>query len=176
MSTDPLPRALCVMGIDPGLSGAISWYFPDEAHLITAEDMPVVDKNVDAAKLARRVKQMQPDVVILEQVQAMPSIPGKDGKRRSMGAASAFKFGVGYGQVQGVVAALGIPVALVTPGKWKRYFGLSSDKEQSRAAAIKLWPSSEAFERKKDEARAEAALIAKYGAEVILRQGVKVAA
>lgn len=164
--TDPLPRALCVMGIDPGLSGAISWYFPDEPQLITAEDMPVVDKNIDAAKLARRVKQMQPDVAIIEQVASRPG----------QGVSSVFKFGVGYGQVQGVVATLGIPMALVTPGKWKRYFGLSSDKEQSRAAAIKLWPSSEAFERKKDEARAEAALIAKYGAEVILRQGAKVAA
>jgi hypothetical protein len=159
---DPLPRALCVMGIDPGLSGAIAWYFPDDPHLITAEDMPVVDKNIDPAALARRVKQMNPDVAIIELVGAMPK----------QGLSSTFKFGCGYGMVQGVVAACGVPVALVTPAKWKRHYGLSSDKEQSRAAAIKLWPQLDRFERKKDADRAEAALLAKYGAEVILRQAV----
>jgi hypothetical protein len=81
---DPLPRALCVMGIDPGLSGAIAWYFPDDPHLITAEDMPVVDKNIDPAALARRVKQMQPDVAIIELVGAMPK----------QGLSSTFKFGM----------------------------------------------------------------------------------
>jgi crossover junction endodeoxyribonuclease RuvC len=161
MNVDPLPRALCIMGIDPGLSGAIAWYFPDDPHLITAEDMPVVDKNIDAATLARRVKQMNPDVAVVERVSSMPG----------QGVSSSFKFGVGYGQVQGVLAACQVPVSLVTPSKWKSHLGLTADKEKSRAAAIARWPSSEAFERKKDHGRAEAALLAVYGAEMILRVG-----
>jgi hypothetical protein len=35
--------ASCIMGIDPGLSGAIAFYFPDAPGRCAVEDMPVVD-------------------------------------------------------------------------------------------------------------------------------------
>jgi crossover junction endodeoxyribonuclease RuvC len=58
------------------------------------------------------------------------------------------------------------PLHLVTPAKWKRYFGLDADKEKSRALALRLWPSrSDLFTRKRDHGRAEAALLARYFAE-----------
>jgi len=41
------------------------------------------------------------------------------------------------------------------------------DKEKSRALAIQFWPGCGFFSRKKDHGRAEAALIARYGAETI---------
>ena len=112
--------------------------------------------------LMRRLKQMGPSVAIVESVSAMPG----------QGVSSTFKFGAAYGTVRGVIAALEIPVHLVTPGKWKKHFRLSADKEQARALALRLFPaSSQHFERKKDHGRAEAALIARYGAEAVIAGG-----
>lgn len=149
-------RAHCILGIDPGLSGALSFYFPSEPALISAEDVPVVANEIDVATLAQRLAQIRPDVCFIERVSAMPK----------QGVASTFKFGMAFGMVRGVVAAAGIPMHLVTPQTWKRHFRLDSDKEKARALALRLWPSSTCFGRKKDHGRAEAALIARYGAEI----------
>ena len=32
---------ICILGIDPGASGALAFYFPDQPELIGAEDVPV---------------------------------------------------------------------------------------------------------------------------------------
>lgn len=149
-------RSPCILGIDPGLSGALSFYFPAEPALISAEDVPVAGNEIDVATLAQRLAQIRPDVCFIERVSAMPK----------QGVASTFKFGMAFGMVRGVVAAAGIPMHLVTPQTWKRHFRLDSDKEKARALALRLWPSSTCFGRKKDHGRAEAALIARYGAEV----------
>jgi crossover junction endodeoxyribonuclease RuvC len=139
----------CILGGDPGLSGAVAFYFPAQ-DAISVDDMPVVAGQVDGTILAGRIAQMRPDVAIMERVGAMPG----------QGVASTFKFGASYGIVQGVVAALKIPVHFVAPGRW------SADKEQSRARALQLWPGrSDLFSRKRDHGRAEAALLARYLAE-----------
>jgi len=85
-----------------------------------------------------------------------------------MGVRSAFNFGCGYGQLLGVLGALGVRHESVTPSTWKRWFKLSRDKEESRAKAIQLFPQrAELFKRRKDDGRAEAALIALYGADTL---------
>jgi crossover junction endodeoxyribonuclease RuvC len=71
-----------------------------------------------------------------------------------------------YGIAKGVVGSLHIPTINVAPTKWKKHFGLTADKEQARALAISTWPFSEHFRRKKDNGRAEAALLALYGARI----------
>ena len=43
-------------------------------------------------------------------------------------------------------------------------FNLNADKELSRRLAILTWPEAGKFNRKKDDGRAEAALLALYGA------------
>jgi crossover junction endodeoxyribonuclease RuvC len=83
--------------------------------------------------------------------------------RPGQGVASTFKFGASYGCAYGVLCALNAPVRHVTPATWKRAFGLNADKERSRRMAIELWPNmSGYFARKKDDGRAEAALIARW--------------
>ncbi|KNY13096.1 hypothetical protein AKG11_30970 [Shinella sp. SUS2] len=148
----------CILGIDPGASGALSFYFPSHPELIAVEDAPLVAGEIDAAQVARRIEQMAPTMAVIELVGSMPK----------QGVSSTFKFGVAYGAVRGVVAALGVPTHLVTPSVWKKHFRLDSDKEKVRALAIRYWPTSQHFERKKDHGRAEAALIARYGAEILL--------
>jgi crossover junction endodeoxyribonuclease RuvC len=57
---------------------------------------------------------------------------------------------------------------MVSPAQWKRAMHLTSDKEQSRARALETFPvCAHHFARKKDHGRAEAALIALYGASHI---------
>lgn len=148
---------LCILGVDPGLSGAIALYWPAEPRIIIAEDVPVVGKDIDAPALARRLEQARPDFAMIELVHAMPK----------QGLSSTFKFGDAFGMVKGVIAGAYIPLHLVTPGKWKKHFRLSADKEEARALAIRLWPSSPCFQRKMDHGRAEAALIARYAAETM---------
>jgi hypothetical protein len=147
------PQAqICILGVDPGTSGAIAFYFPAAPGRAVAEDMPTVGGNVDAANLAARIMQMRPDFAVVERVAS----------RTGQGVASVFKFGAAYGAVLGCLAACGVPMQLIiTPGVWKRHFRLGADKEQSRAAAIQLFPACAShFSRKRDHNRAEAALLA----------------
>jgi crossover junction endodeoxyribonuclease RuvC len=151
------PPSICNLGIDPGISGAIAFYFPAEPGRIIAEDPPVAAGNVDAATLAARINQLAATFAILERVASRPG----------QGVASPFKFGMSYGAIAGLLAALEIPVHLVTPSVWKQHFRLGQDKEQSRALALRLFPACAThFARKKDHNRAEAALLALYGANL----------
>jgi hypothetical protein len=50
---------------------------------------------------------------------------------------------------------------MVTPQKWKKDLKLDSDKNKSLALARELWPLAP-LERKKDNGRAEALLMAEW--------------
>jgi len=141
-----------ILGIDPGVSGALAVYYPDHPMIIAIHDMPVDGKAVDGYELAKIIRQYNPEVAFIE---AVHSFSGQ-------GVSSSFNFGCSYGVARGVVAACGIPTTLVSPQKWKRELELSKDKNQSLEMA-RLWPDSDKFKRKKDDGRAEAALIAMYG-------------
>lgn len=150
--------AICICGIDCGQSGAVSFYFPAYPDRISVSDMPLVDKRIDVASLAARIKQMAPDIAIVESVNAFPG----------QGVSSSFRFGVAFGEVLGILGALQVPVHLVSAVRWKKHFRLDSDKEKSRAEALRTWPSRhELFAKKCHHNRAESALIAKFGAETL---------
>jgi crossover junction endodeoxyribonuclease RuvC len=147
----------CILGIDPGISGAIAFYFPG---------VPARAPRTFRSRPARstppawrsRIRKMRPDVAVIERVSSMPG----------QGVASTFKFGASFGVVCGVLATLEIPCHRVSPAVWKRHFRLPANKEASRALALRLFPATaEHFSRKKDHGRAEAALIARYGSEVL---------
>lgn len=147
-----------IIGIDPGLTGAVAIIGNYGIDLI---DMPVMAKStggkqVDGAALAQIFLQDRERCsVYLEQVGSMPG----------QGVSSMFNFGHGYGVVQGVLYALCIPFRLVTPQKWKRHHGLiGKQKDMARTLCIQQYPElSERLTRKKDIGRADALLIAKYG-------------
>ena len=90
------------------------------------------------------------------------------GPRPGEGAVGAFGFGRSRGVIEGALAAAGIPVTMVAPPAWKRAAGIAPGKDgakdAARSEAIRRWPShAELFARKKDDGRAEAALIALAG-------------
>jgi hypothetical protein len=149
---------ICIVGIDPGLSGAIAFYFPSAPERIAVEDMPVAGGEVSAALIAEMIVTYQPSLAVIEQVAA----------GHGWGRSACFNFGRSVGDVRGCLAALAIPIKYVSPAVWKKHYRLSRDKDESRARALQLFPScAEHFKRKKDDGRAEAALIAKYGAEML---------
>ena len=147
-----------VVGIDPGLSGALAFLFEDGTYS-GVFDMPVMAagktgrQQVNAAALVEWMKKVYPpDRAVLEHVAAMPK----------QGVSSVFSFGQSFGIILGVLAALEIPVELVRPNVWKKAYGLGKDKEEARARAIQLYPAAP-LSRKKDAGRAEALLLARYG-------------
>ena len=147
-----------ILGIDPGLSGAMAFLACADYGMVTAEDAPVAGDAINAALMADRIMQLRPTVCVIELVGAMPG----------QGVSSMFKFGRAFGTAIGIVAALDIPIHYVTPAKWKAHFRLPKDKDAARQRAINFWPASaDRFTRKKDAGRAEAALIARYGLETL---------
>lgn len=153
-----------ILGVDPGASGAVAWV-SDLGHLIEVRDLPHVKGEgmmpaVLAAWLASPDR--RPIHAFVERVASRPGA----------GVAGMFNFGRGYGQIEGVLAALEIPVTLVTPSKWKGSLRIPADKSAARARAAQLWPGlAGTFARVKDDGRAEAALIALYGANSLQGQG-----
>jgi len=166
-----MSRELCLMAIDPGVTGAVAFFFPDRPERIAVEDMPAADGAVNVHELKRAIQCYGPTFAVVELVNAMPSIPGKGGQRRSMGATSAFSFGGAFHAAMATVQCCEVPMHLVMPKTWRSHFKLKGGdegKEQGRALALRLFPaSSDRFARKKDHNRSDAALLARFGAETI---------
>ncbi len=167
-----------LLGIDPGLSGAITLYRKQPKLEVATIDMPTHEITTNGKKRSQLdLYQLagffdmwadQIDKAVIEQPNAMPSVPDKTGKRRSMGAQSAFNFGHACGTVQAMAAAHFIPMRLVRPNRWKAAMGLSSDKDASRLLASQLLPGfAHLWPLKKHDGRAESALLALYGERLL---------
>ena len=145
------------IGIDPGIHGGVAVYNEDGYR---SEEMPFMATGakgrncINPVGLKAILQLMGKQTVYLERVHSMP----RDGVTR------AFSLGDSFGCIRGVIMTLGYPLILVTPQIWKKHFKLTSDKELCRAKAIQLFPDED-LNRKKDVDRAEALLIAYYGAQ-----------
>jgi crossover junction endodeoxyribonuclease RuvC len=154
-----------IVGIDPGLSGGIAYYTPDQllAYRTPTVEVPYVKKgkkrtrkDMDLSHIVAEMRASDITHVFLEKVSAMPG----------QGVTGMFRFGQNLGQWQGILAGLELEYTMVTPQVWKKQAGLiKATKGQSVDLARTLWPAnSDDFKYKTaDEGRAEAALIARYG-------------
>ena len=149
-----------VLGIDPGVSGAIAFLPLNDLTRVSVEDVPVAGGEINVPALANIIRTYRPALAVIEKAQSMPK----------QGVSSVFAYGRSYGDVRGIIGALDIPLHLVTPRVWKKAFGLSADKEQCRMFAIRMFPVvAEHFKLRRHHGRAEAALIALYGAQVLIK-------
>lgn len=149
-----------VCGIDPGASGAIAIYDGGE---LLIYDMPVYykmkgktsRKMVDFEHLNRILRIYKKiDHVFIENVSA----------QFGNGASAAFSFGWSCACVENAVISAFLPYTYVTPQTWKKAMQCPADKDESRRRAGQLLPQfKHNWDRKKDDGRAEAALIALYG-------------
>lgn len=123
------------IGIDPGKSGGIAFL---RGSKIRAFKMPSTVR--DIVDLFRKHAEGRDAFAVLEKVSARPG----DGN------ASMFKFGTGFGVLQGVLSTLEIPYEMVTPRKWQKEFGLivpaskkltkPEKKNLNKAEAQRLFP------------------------------------
>jgi crossover junction endodeoxyribonuclease RuvC len=154
----PTSRRLLV-GIDPGLSGALAYIDAESGVLLDLADMPTTAESgrrvVDARELCASVSQYA-GALSLAAVEHVHSMPGQ-------GVRSVFSFGRSYGTVLAAIAPH-CRIVDVPPQVWKRHFGLiGKPKSASRELAAKKFPNwAQWFARVKDDGRAEAALIAAY--------------
>jgi crossover junction endodeoxyribonuclease RuvC len=145
------------VGIDPGRSGAIAVLYPDGA--ADAWDMPGDEREIadclrDISILAALADQKV--MAALEKVGAMPG----------QGVTSMFTFGQSVGVIKGCLAALRIPMLLVTPQRWQKIVFDSAAKPTDRKAASlylarRMFPTVK-LNLKKDHGKADALLIATW--------------
>ena len=138
-----------IIGIDPGLNGAIAVLQDNKVkEIFDVPVMPEGKKNkrqLNSAQLVKLLKDIIHDneeiVVVVENVSAMPG----------QGVTSMFNFGQTFGAIKGICAALGLPIFFVRPAKWKKHFDLiNSSKDASRTKAIEMYPSlSDQLSKKK---------------------------
>jgi crossover junction endodeoxyribonuclease RuvC len=151
-----------ILGIDPGLDGAIA-VLTEAGELVAIHDMPTL---LDGAK-GRRAVNPALFASIVRSTHATRAYCELIGPRPTDGTTGAFGFGRTRGIIEGVLAAAGIPLEMIAPPVWKRVSSIAPGKENkdsARSVAISRWPSEAAlFARKCDCDRAEAALIGLAG-------------
>ena len=155
---------MLIIGIDPGISGAISFF--EEGYIKEVIEMPTMAEGKKNKKqingpqiyneISKRISEMEKKnvIVVIEQVSAMPG----------QGVTSMFNFGQSFGVLKGICSAMQLSMQFIRPTKWKKYFGLiKAEKDASRTKVIEIFPyiSSE-LSRKKDSNKADAILIASY--------------
>lgn len=149
-----------IIGIDPGFTGGLA--IVDDEQLLEVFEMPLhvgKRKRVCGVELSMMLNDWRQlhgcNHAVVEYVAARPN----------QGVTSVFNFGMSYGVILGVLDTLGFTISYAAPQKWKKDLGLDSSKDSSRSLACDLWPDlSSFFALKKDDGKAEAALMAYWKA------------
>ena len=132
---------MLIIGIDPGISGAICFF--QNGEITDVIDMPSM---ADGKKNKRQINSQQvfnevseriinipkkEIIVVIEQVSAMPG----------QGVTSMFNFGQSFGVLKGICSAMQLSMYFVRPAKWKKYYGLiKTEKDASRTKVIEIFP------------------------------------
>jgi crossover junction endodeoxyribonuclease RuvC len=147
-------RTDILLAIDPGLNGAYATLGFTRGNFLGADELPRWEKSLDANKFGKFLRDLCPNQVVIERVHSMPK----------QGVASSFTFGMAYGIVIGIVCGAGLPIAYVTPQKWKSHFRLiGAGKSSSVQRVIEIYPdAASSLTLKKHHGRADAILLARY--------------
>lgn len=147
-----------ILGIDPGLHGALVYHTP-QGHLL-GHVMPLIAGDFDFRAIAEDIDASAPDIVVIEKVGARPG----------QGVVGMFSFGRGFGALLGICAALGKRVELVTPQRWQGDILAGMDRSDTKAASIaycrRAHPTFELTPpgcRKPHDGLADAACLAIFG-------------
>jgi len=141
--------------IDVGATGGVA--IIEDGRFVTGKRMPIITrskfKHVDIRAL---MQWLTPETTasrgmtfVIEAVHSSPQ----------MGVRSAFSFGRAAGGVEAWAMAYGLPVEFVTPAKWKKDLGLSSDKQASFDMAKLRFGENPLWDVKANEGIVEAGLI-----------------
>jgi crossover junction endodeoxyribonuclease RuvC len=171
---------MIVVGIDPGLTGALAFIRPDGTASI--EDIPTVtvqgarkvSRRIDGRGLGELVRRHCPAgsavLVACEEV----SIFGSSDAAGSVQSGSLMRT---LGAIEAVFDVLRWPCLMVRPQAWQKHFGLAGKKAEKRekgqkppaiVTALQLHPeTAHLLARVKDHNRAEALLVARYAKDTL---------
>lgn len=114
-----------ILGIDPGLLGGLAIVDLETSKLIAGIRMPTFKRGsktyVKATEILDLIDDHKPDVVVIEDVHAMPR----------QGVSSTFTFGKATGVAEGVVMAHVQQCFWISPAKWKKRQNLGKSKRAS---------------------------------------------
>lgn len=160
-----------IIGIDPGLNGALAIIDTQEKTLKVTRtptfDVEMKGKKTKAGKPKTRAEFDIPAMVALigvlpEEVLgvAIEEVTARTGQ----GVTSMFRFGYGLGVWHGIIVTKGLTPTKYRPQTWKAHYDLIGDeKSGSITKATELFPSCIPYWKlKKDDGLAEATLIAAF--------------
>lgn len=151
------------IGVDPGLNGAIS--FVTERSCVV-EDLPtmplpgdgLIKNKIDGRALVALIRKNVPAgetaEAYLEQVSTMG---GKNNAVQTQGSLMR-----SLGAIETVLECLGYKPMMLSPQKWKRFYGLDANKAKALAKARELYRGAP-LSLVKHHNRAESLLIAHWG-------------
>ena len=155
-----------VIGIDPGLNGAIALCVRqgDRVRVEAVVDLPTwndtlkstgkVRRYVDGNARAKIIAAWPcPDLIVCERLVAPPAIA----------STVAFSMGATQGTIQTILRAQTVRHVLVAARVWKQALDVPADKEAARQWVIRTIGNDKDIKRKLDHNRAEAIAIAIYG-------------
>jgi hypothetical protein len=154
---------MIVLGIDPGVTGAIAAVGRDHVQIEDLPTMPtgsagMLKRKLDAGALVRQLRALVPaDVAALVVMEDLHTFPGRVNSPQSQGSLMRT-----VGVIEGVIAALRLGVHMVQPQAWKAFYGIGSLKASSIEKAQRLYPEAP-IRLAKHHNRAEALLLAHYG-------------
>lgn len=138
------------LGIDPGRSGALA-LLDKAAMTVTTYDMPDTTAGLHA--------------LLCSFAPVRAAMIEKPFYPRMIGTRAVAVIAENFGALKSAILWRDIPLLECRPNEWKLALNLSPDKDASRAKASQFFPTcTDQWLRKKDDGRAEAALIAWYGA------------
>jgi crossover junction endodeoxyribonuclease RuvC len=154
------------LGIDPGFSGGLSFIsgnFSPVSIVMPIRETAKGKRELDLGKIKLWIKVYKPDLVVVEHVASMPG----------QGVSSTFAFGRGFGQLEGLLAGMGIRYITVRPAKWmKVMFGKTKKGIKSSVEyCTKTYPEVDwratARCRKPHDGKTDATMLALYGKTII---------
>lgn len=149
-----------LIGIDPGVKGALAVLSADGRELLAVHDLPTRKQGkggaassqmVCALSLADLLKPYLAGGAAAAIEVAIVKPPSK--------LVAARTIGLNYGIVLATLALLGVGVQELPPHEWKKRMSLGDDKADSESLALTLYPSARPLLTRHD--RAEAVLIAR---------------
>lgn len=176
-----------ILGIDPGVMGACALYCPDEPvpNVDWMFDLPTLGegnkREIHYAALRDLIYATKPNVCFIEQVNAfVPRTKNEETgemEANPWGGTSLFRFGGAYYALRCLVSVLDIPLRTIGAPEWKAAFNLKGKKkgggtdDTARQLVLQRYPACEQYLKfKKNQHRAEAYLIAVYGARKVRRE------
>jgi Holliday junction resolvasome RuvABC endonuclease subunit len=142
-----------LLGIDPGRNGGIALLDADRASAFyTVQTWPMPATTRELHDLIAGLPLIK--LAMLEK----PFFP------KMIGTKNVARIAEAYGVLKGALAWRDIPFREVTPSEWKKSLNVPTDKTAARQRASEFFPdNADQWALKREDGRAEAALIAWYG-------------